>query len=87
MPEEVCGETPYYMLDVLKSKLWPPSTACDREAYWVKRAYDKELFDLVFGLWSGALDIMTFLGMLTVSMVSVRRATSRVYGPALLSRH
>lgn len=70
-----CGETPYYMNAVLKSNLWPESSGRDREAFWVKRAYEKERFDLVVGLRSGALDNMTFLGIPTVSIVSVRCGT------------
>lgn len=86
-PGECCGETPYYTLPVLNSNLWPESAVRDRQAFWVKRAYDQERFDLVVGLRSGALDNMTFLGIPTVSIVSVRRATDRIRSPTVLSRH
>lgn len=68
-----CGKTPYFKDAVLESDLWPPeSTARDREACWVKRAYQEGWFNLVVGLRSGALDNMTFLGIPTVSIVSGR---------------
>lgn len=72
-----CSKTPYFKEAVLESNLWPESTARDREACWVKRAYKPEegkegWFDLVVGLRSGALDSMTFLGIPTVSIVSGR---------------
>lgn len=82
-----CGETPYFAHAVLKSNLWPQSAARDREAFWVKRAYDQKRFDLVVGLRSGALDNMTFLGIPTVSIVSVRCATDHAHNPTVLSRH
>lgn len=67
-----CGKTPYFKDAVLESSSWPESTARDREACWVKRAYKEGWFDLVVGLRSGALDNMTFLGIPTVSIVSGR---------------
>lgn len=75
MPSKVlegahCGATPYFKDAVLESNLWPQSTARDREACWVKRAYKEGWFHLVVGLRSGALDNMTFLGIPTVSIVS-----------------
>lgn len=76
-----CGRNPYFKEAVLESNLWPPqSSARDREACWIQRAYKPEegkeskdrWFDLVIGLRSGALDSMTFLGIPTVSIVSGR---------------
>lgn len=61
-----CSDHPYFKYSTAD---WPTSSTRDREAFWVQRAFALKHFDMAIGARSGALDLLTFLGVPTVSFV------------------
>lgn len=65
-----CSGEPYYMSQSLAADKWQGHAKRDVEAYFVQQAFNRQYFHLAVGLRSGALDLLTFLGVPTISIVS-----------------
>ncbi|KAJ8607503.1 hypothetical protein MRB53_040275 [Persea americana] len=63
-----CSDHPYFKYSTAG---WPTSSVRDHEAFWMQRAFAKNHFQMAIGARSGALDLLTFLGVPTVSLVSL----------------